>query len=817
MVWEYIRTALRALRDLGLASLMHVLGLAVGLACFMVSYAVLQGLRSGDTQFRNAGRIYAITQELWIGNATKSIPAFPRGAAPVADYLRTDFPRLEAVARALPVGRSVVTTGERNAFLYSAFVDPDLLRIFNFQFVAGEARDALVAGNSAVITQAAAEKLFGSRDVVGRRLSVGSANVSITGVIAGVPQPSHMGDTPQSLLRFDVLMHLSPSQLESGPPDWTDTRFMTYALLPANGLTAAAFREGLQSFSDRHMPRSQGRSRIDAVPVSAIRLSALNALTADTGLSITTSLLVLDIIVLGIACFNYAHLATALALHRSREIAMRKIVGAKRWQIALQCLLDAAFVAVLAIGVAVLFTALTIPLVSSTFELDLQQLALTAPGFWLLLIGLEVAVTLLAGAYPAFVLCRLQPVQALQSGSSRSARRYVPTLLVGLQFAATSFLLIMASVVHSENELLRRSISGLTRNSAVVITTRIGDAQMDLETFRTELQRSPYVRSVSAADELPWERGGGWHFLAARDVAAASKPIEVSANRIWYDFFDTMGLKVLAGRPFSKQHADETDIGAIVRGREQPLSIVIDRDLAARLGWSNPAEAVDKLIYRPSPAEGIPQLSLRVIGVVENGYPRLTGSGAQTNLYFLMPKLVNYPIIRINPGDVRAAIEHINTTWKNIAPHAPLEIRFMDELFAQAYATFAAMSSVAAGLTAFALLISLMGLFGMAVHVTAERWREIGVRKTLGAKPRQIFRMLLLDFSRPVVLANLIAWPFAWLAMRAYLDMFLLRTPVSPLPFIASLVATLLVAWITIAAQALRAARIPPAMILRYQ
>ena len=246
MVLNYLRMAYNTFGQLKAASLMHVLGLAIGLACAVVSYQFIEDLRSSDLQFPKAPRTYALTQKLWIGNSSTAIPAFPRAAAPAAEYLRADFPQLEAVARALPTGRMVVSSGERNAFLYTALVDAEFLRIFDMQFVAGDPQQALAASNSAVITEAAARRLFGSSDALGRAISAGDNDVVITGVIAAVPQPSHMGDSPQSLLRFDILMPLPPAQLNAGTGDWTDTRYLTYVLLPESGLGVDAFNAALR-------------------------------------------------------------------------------------------------------------------------------------------------------------------------------------------------------------------------------------------------------------------------------------------------------------------------------------------------------------------------------------------------------------------------------------------------------------------------------------------------------------------------------------------------------------------------------------------
>jgi len=266
----------------------------------------------------------------------------------------------------------------------------------------------------------------------------------------------------------------------------------------------------------------------------------------------------------------------------------------------------------------------------------------------------------------------------------------------------------------------------------------------------------------------------------------------------------------------SKEQGDELTQEDLFSGKRQ-IDIVVDRSFASRFGWSNPADAVGKTVYRPALWGGVPG-TLHIVGVVENGAPRLTTIEAtESNLYLLMPASAGYTVVRIDPGHVHEALAHIESAWRGVAPHLPFQWRFTDDLFNQAYASFSSLSAVATGIAATALAIALLGLAGMAIHVTAGRLREVGVRKTLGAQVRQIVELLLLDFSKPIVIANLLAWPFAWFAAHIYLGMFFTRAAITPLPFIASLVATIAVACMAVGSQVLRAARVEPATVLRYQ
>jgi putative ABC transport system permease protein len=820
LLWHYLTTTLHNLRRHRLATLTHLLGLALGLACFVVSFTFIDGLQHGEPHLATADRTYVLTQDLLIHNAGKMLPASPYVTLAAYNYLKADFPQLQAVARAAPAGligsggRLALTSGEQGGFVYDLFVDADFLKIFHLKAVAGDPNDAFKGGAGSVITESAALRIFGTRNVVGRRVMFQSRNPGvITAVIADVPQPSHLGDSDRATLRFDMLTPINLSLLQSAATDWTDPRTLIYFVLPANGsLSSEAVRASLRTFGERHMPASTGHSNFDVIPVSQVRELLLDREFADTGFSIVTSLYTLDALVLIVACFNYANLATALALRRTREIALRKIVGAKRRQLVLQCMFEAGVVGVVALVLAVALALALIPVFNSLLSQSMQPTAFGQGRMWLFLVGLVFAVVALAGIYPAFVLSRLRPVQALRATSSRAgAGRYVPRALIGLQFMAAGFLIVMVLVVQGQNRLLRGALVGIARNPAIVVTTSIADTPIDMRTLRARLLESPSVASVSTAGTIPWG-GCCWVFIVSRSADPAVKAVQSAGNQVGPDYFQTMGLTLLAGRTFRPASEDEMTPDDFAAKRT--LNVVVDRALTEQLGYKSPAAAVGAIIYRQP---YLPRLALRIVGVVESAASRLTDDGSRSDVYLFAPGFANFAVIRFHPDNVAAAVAHLEKTWKALAPGVPLERRFLDQLFEGAYETYGTISSVATGLTICAFVIALMGLFGMAVQVTNGRLREIGIRKTLGAKSRQILRLLLLDFSKPVVIANLIAWPFAYFAARAYLNMFFTPMRLSPLVFMTSLGATVAIACIVVCGQSLRAARAQPADVLRYE
>ncbi|MDB6101926.1 MAG: hypothetical protein JWO52_1925 [Gammaproteobacteria bacterium] len=827
MLKHYFVTALRNFWRFRVTTTVNVVGLALGLACFIATCVFLDGLLKSDTHYPKAARIYAMTQEIWTTPTVRMVPAFPAVAPPTAKYLKADFPSLEAVARAFPMGALAAASDDRKLNLFVAAVDPAFLHIFDMPFVAGNASAALAGPHSVVLTESAARRLFGTTSAVGRRVILqNSVEAIVTGVLGPLREPSHLGDTGHAALRFDALIPMDlvasvqTKSLLGFPTDpeqeiWGNDIFFTYVLLPADGsVTPQQFLRGLETFGARHVPKHEFISVFGAVPISHVALSLMQALFGGGGVSVTTSVFLLDALILVIACLNYANLAVAIATTRAKEIGMRKVLGASRLHLIGQHVMEAALLGLAALLVVLIGVAFAIAPLNNSLGIHLTVWSFANPALWLLVVLLLAGVCIIGGAFPAIVLSRVRPVQALRAGSIRAGPRFVPTLLVGVQFAAASFLLVVALLMVNQNHVLQRSGSTDGRDPVVVITNDTGQLRVDFDTLRTELLRHPSIKSVSATLRAPWQHGG-WHFMLRRSDAGAG-PMTTILDQVSYDFFPTFDIKLLAGRTFDREHGDEYSIGTLYGPAPRTPHVILDRSLARQLGWSNPGDAVGKIINDSFPGAA-PSHALQVIGVVENGYPRLIGPNTDSNMYMLSPDEAHVPAIRVARNDIKSAIAHIEAVWERLAPKAPLGWQFTDELFGEAYATFSRISNVLAGLAGFAFVIALMGLFGMAMHVTSRRRREIGIRKTLGASAPRVVFMLLRDFARPVVWANLVAWPLAFLAGRVYLNLFVERAPLSAWPFLVSLVVTVLIACLSVGAQALRAAAVRPGQVLHLE
>jgi putative ABC transport system permease protein len=831
MFRHYLTTALRQARRHKLTTAINIVCLSIGLVCFVIAYGSVIYLKASERAFPNADRTYVISSNR-LGENNTVVVAMPITPGLLGKYLKADVPELEAVARATggplaaPQGFPL-TVGDKTVSGFATFVDPEFLSIFDLPFVQGDPHEALHSPDSAVLTERTADRLFGMRDVVGKRLLIRGRSVTVTGVIDAIPPPSHLADSVTSLMRSDVFVSMNvgdyflqkefggfSSNVDRRAEDWNLVSHITYAMLPKDGsFTRAAFDQRLAGFGERRVPKDADRVRFTAAPVSGFLVSLTDMVLGSTG----TMLLLLGGLVLAVACLNYDNLALAQGTTRAKEVGIRKILGAGRGQVIVQYLFESGLHTSMAVVLALGAIAFLLPILRSSAGIDLLPVLITSPTFWACLVALVTVVSVLAGAYPAFASSRLRPVNALQAGHVRIGLRFAPSLLVCIQFAVASFLLIAVIVMALQNRELRRVAFGGIGDQMVVITNSLRDTGTSMEALRAELLRSPHIRSVSATSFLPW-RIAMSPTGVRRSPEAASASTGMGDNVVGPDFFATFDMTLIAGRFLDDQHADDLLPDGDDSGGARTYNAVVDRSAASKLGWSDPGAALGQKIYVPWWNVNRPPDQVQIVGVVENKPLALLGpAGLQANIYRLNPNAANFPLIRVSGNDIPQALAAIDAAWKRLEPGVPLNRRFGDELFEQSYRLFDAINKVFAGLAAFAFAISLMGLFGMALHVTNGRTREIGIRKTLGADVEQVVSLLLWDFSRPVAVANLIAWPLGFLAMQMYLRLFVQRMTLTVWPFLVSLVVTVLIAWVAVSIHTLRAARRKPAAVLRYE
>jgi len=815
MLKHYLSIGWRGLVRDRFHTIVSVAGLALGFVSFVGAYAFADYVASGDRKFPHSERILAMFQRTSVEAMDLALPLMSYTSTLLADALRIDFPELEAVARSRQ-SEIVVAVDSERSYRRVRYAEPDFLRIFELPFVAGDAA-ALTHSRDAVLTVSTATAVFGGTDVLGKIIRVNGNDVPVSALIGEIPPPSHLGRSVGNE-GFEVLIVTRVAEDMDGPaepatPDafkWLGFTgaggVATYVLLPATGtLTAGAINARLPDLVERRVSAPAAKIGFEARPIEALTVeSADDMLLLVSDVSMSALLLLLGGLVLATACLNFVNLAVARAATRAGEIGLRKTLGARRRQVVIQHLCESTLVALLAAALAVVGLELATPIVNRWLELALPPPHTAPAQVWLFLGAVTVGVGLAAGAYPALVLAGVKPIAALRAGTVRAGSSVFRTLVIGVQFVLASFLLIAVVVMALQNWSLRKTALGVDEDPLVAISTRPFDAKVDSETFRTRLVASPDIKLVTGAGRRPWENTvGGTGYSRTPDNLGSFQFTQT--QDVWYDYFETLGMKVLAGRAFSRDFAEPPG----------PPNIVIDRLAAEQLGWANPADAIGQQIYQtPFGGKAKPQ---EIVGVVEHAPRGLIGWGARSFVYILNDRDMGYPLIQVSRNNVPAALAHIDAVWASLAPETPLRREFADETFDKSYRMFDNMSRAFIVLASFAFVIAVMGLLGMVLFITTRRRREVGVRKVLGATSKRIFVLLLWDFLRPVVVANLLAWPLAFMAARTYLDVFMKPVPLTPAPFVASLAATLAIAAVVVLHRALESARVAPAELTRHE
>ncbi|HUL82681.1 MAG TPA: ABC transporter permease [Gammaproteobacteria bacterium] len=837
MLKHYLSVAIRNFRATPLAFAMNVLTLALGIACFVMAYAFVVFWDGAEKHFANADRIAVLTQSFKLKDDSFSLDGETSTPKMAAEYLKADFPAIEQVARASAIGdKTMVSTGARALRSPAAAADAEFLELFDLPFVAGDARTALRTPKSVVLKKSYATQLFGHESPLGRHLLIGNlVDTTVTGVIDEIPEPSHLGRSQTAALNkfelltsYDVLETINDSKRPrtAEPPNenWLAEDGITYMLLPADGsFTLSTLRAQLPEFTRRHVPPELGNFatlKHGVVRVRDLLGDAVNGgvFLSGVGMTVQHMLLTLGALVLGVACVNYANLATARAARRTREIGLRKALGAQRAHVALQSLVEAGVLTVIAVVAAFAIVQASMPLLKVLIGVDLAPTLYEGASFWLFLAAVIAAVTLAAGAYPALALANVRPVGALRASRAELGSKWLSTVLIGAQFAVASFLLIVVTITALQNAHLKRTGLASKSDPLVLIENTSSTTKVDSATLRAELARLPQVKGVTEIGAPPWVNLSATLLSATADENAPTKVVTTQA--VGFDFFSAFDIGLVAGRVYSRDYDDEKRSEPPQEGAaagstpREPVPIVVDRGFVTEFGFASPEAAVGQIVYSPGNGAAAP---LQIIGVVENHRFSFFGFVKATATSYGLATRLDYQVVRVSRDDVAGGLDGIDRTWRALAPNVAISRRFLDEYFNEVYTVYLRLGQVLTALALLAFAISLTGLFGMATLIAGRRRREVGVRKAHGASGARMVAMLLASFSRPVLVANVVAWPLGYIAARAYLDTFQAPIQLTPWPFALSLAITLAIAWLAVGSQTLRAARARPAEVLRYE
>ena len=458
-------------------------------------------------------------------------------------------------------------------------------------------------------------------------------------------------------------------------------------------------------------------------------------------LSGTTVLQILGALILFIAAVNYANLATALAGQRMRDVALRKVVGASQRAVMGQYLFEAFLLTSTALVLALIAAGVLVTVTDIASFKGLAALFFGIPEFWWVIAAVILAVTLVSGTYPAFVLAKVRPIRVLRGAAERSARAWVATGLLGLQFAFASLAIIAVLVMVRQDQELKQALWKPDSDPVVMLLSGASRVALDRSVLRAELSRVPGVVGVTGAVQALWDRQIFPISLARSDDPQANRVV-TAINVVDFDFFQTLGIRLLAGRDFDRAHGNDiTDL----RPGAAPATdrnVIVDRRLALRLGFPNPNDAVGQVIYRTAKqvvttSSSATATRYHIVGLVEDTALNPMPDGQEGNVFLVDPYTSALPIVRVSRHNVAATLDGIQETWKRLAPRQPLATTFIDEYYERSFSQLREIERILTFLSGFALFICVMGLIGMALHVIRRRTHEIGVARRLARACRR--------------------------------------------------------------------------------
>ncbi len=794
-MWRnYLRVGYRALSRHKVYAFINIFGLALGLAACLLLLLYVRYETSYDNWLPDSDRVFQV-QTTGIDDTTGGRIAMQAATQPVAAALAKDFPQIEAVSKLEGDDIVVMKDGQAlRAEVHAA--DERFFDIVGLPFLRGNGARALKTVDSVAMSRAEAIRHFGSLDVIGRTLTTVRAgetyDLRVTGVFEDIPKNSH--------LNFRIVRRFTSA--EEIPCPWGCVNGGAYVKLKP-GADVARINAAMPAWEKRNVPAKDmaggdlGRQwdwRL--VNVRDVHLSGAEGDRPGNDMRSIVTFGIVALLILGMACVNFVNLTTARASRRAREVAVRKVLGARRVQLVAQFLGESMLLVAVAMVIATALAELVLPVFSAFLDADLKLVYFGQGGIILPILALTALVGFAGGLYPAFYLSRAQPASILKGGKGAAETEgagRLRSLLVVAQFAVSIGLMTCTAIVYQQTVHARTVDAGYQREGLLEIN---GAMQPEVRPVRETLQREiAAIQGVTGVAGTSIEPGS-----SRTDYTTVAAPGQASPVKLgWYSvepaFFDVLKIPMAAGRPLSprfandKAHIEEAtfeDEKALAAAQQRiarrGVNVVLNLLAAQKLGFADPAAAIGKQIPIPMFQNDI-MVPATIVGVTRNSRFRSVREPVEALIYH-DSGYYRWAVVRyegVDPERVRAEAERV---WRRLAPAVPFEAHFAESRLAELYGADEARGRTFAGFAGLAILIACLGLFGLAAFTAERRTREIGIRKVFGARVRDIVRLLAWQFSKPVVIANLVAWPAAWWAMRDWLNGFDSRIDLGPGPFL---------------------------------
>jgi putative ABC transport system permease protein len=821
MIQNLFLTAIRSLKKNKFFSFLNIIGLAIGMAVFLMISQYIYFESSYENFIPDREKIYRVGLTTYLNNelVMNSAENYP-GVGPA---LVNELPEVEAYARLYNMGykNNVIITNEDAApqpiafklrkFLYA---DSSFLSLMNYPMVSGDAKTALAQPLTAVISAKYAKMYFGNEDPIGKTLRLQDDDfnnelVKITGVFKDLPANTHLKF--EILFSYKTLFSRFAGALQRYDQGWRRKDMYTFIRVRP-GTDPKVLESKFAEIVDKYNPELKARNQRDVLFLQHLEDIHLKSNLAEESEPngdhrIVFFLGIIGIFVIVIAWINYINLSTAKAMERAKEVGVRKVMGAFKAQLIRQFLVEAAFINFLAVAVALVLVALTLPSFNSVSGLDLRLANLVQPWFLILALGLWLIGTLLSGSYPALVLSSFRPVIVLKGKLKNSISGILlRKSLVVVQFVASVALIAGTFIVYQQlNYMMSRDI-GMNIDQILVVE-RPGIAPRDftafsssVDVFRNEIKKDPNITEVAVSATIPGKQRE-YKAVIKRYGAPDDQSITVRGNSMDYKFMDVFKMKLIAGRVFSEDFPNDQD-----------TSVIVTESTARLLGFKKPNEAIGQAIV-------IPQWDWTriIVGVVNDYHQVSLKKTLDPTVFYCSNYYGEFYSMRVRTENLSTTINQVRTAWDKAFPGNPFEYFFLDDYFNKQYENEKKFGKLFTTFAALAMIVGSLGLFGLSAYTATQRTKEIGIRKALGSTDHAIFVLLSTEYVKLVLLSIVISVPLVWYLMNTWIETFPYRTTISPLIFVVAGMLVLLISILTVSFQTVKAARTNPVDSLRYE
>ncbi len=785
MIKSYLKIAIRNLKKHKAYSFINVSSLAIGLACAILIMLWVQDELGYDRFHENSKYLYRVAIQEELSDGTNRYAITP---APLGPVLKETYPEITNTARVYKL-QSVVRYKDAQFREDCIMVDPSFLKMFTFPLVKGDVNAALDNPHSVIITQEIAEKYFGNREPMGKTVNINNTfDLIITGILKNVPHNSH--------LKFNMLVpFILAEKLGSSLDSWHEYQYYTYVQLDKDK-TANEVNKKIRDIIVKSDPETNSKPYLQSLTKIHLHSNTKYDIKGQGDIRYIYILTVIALFVLLIACINFMNLSTARSTNRAKEIGVRKVVGAFRTNIMQQFLGESMLLALIALIIALFMIQLFLPFFNNLSGKQLSLKEIENIGIIVKLLGVAIFTGIISGSYPALLLSSFKPVHILKGTRAKGSRGVAfRKILVVVQFSLSIILVIGADIAYRQLDYIQNKNLGFDKDHLLYVPLEDQANIQDYYSFKNELKQNSKILGVSASDRILTNidsktSGNDW------EGKNPNETIYIYRLIVDFDFIETSKMELVEGRSFSLEFP--TDL---------TKAFVVNQEVLKLMG-------VESAVGKKLRFWGIDGT---IIGVVKNFHFKPLHNIIEPIAMLVIPKYLQYAYIRMHPQDISSTIAFIKKSWAKVYPDSMFEYKFLDDDFDTMYRTEQRMSKILNCFSIFAILVACLGLFGLATFAAEKRSKEVGIRKVLGASALNIAIMLFKDFTKWVMLANLIAWPIAYLALNRWLQNFAYRTSINIWPFLVAAILAFLATFLTVSYQSIKSATANPVDSLRYE